>query len=119
MNGTVIEFHTMKLYGYTVSKDSLLCFVVITVILTGIFRNFDGKRYALACCGFSRPKRTRRADLGDCFSSQANAGLPFFFFSLRNFVLKNFRGRHGLASAVGLHVIFEGQITCTSTTWEH
>lgn len=31
-----------------------------------------------------------------------------FFSSLRNFVLKSFRGRHDLASVVGPHVIVEG-----------
>lgn len=48
--------------------------------------------------------------------------LFLFFFSLRNFVLKSFRGRHGLASAVGPHVIFEGaNHMCTNacTAWEH
>lgn len=47
--------------------------------------------------------------LGVVFPPKPALVYPFlFFFSLRNFVLKSFRGRHGLASAVGPHVIFEG-----------
>lgn len=59
--------------------------------------------------------------LGVVFPPKPALVYLFFFFSLRNFVLKNIRGRHGLASAVGPHVIFEGQITCTNacTAWEH
>lgn len=69
----------------TVSEDSLLCFIVIiTVILTGIFRNFDGKSIVkgmLSLAVVSQGRNVRaEPTLGLVFPPKPTLVYLFFFF---------------------------------------